>query len=194
MKNLFFSLFLFFFTISILSCSNKGTATLSKKDSIEIAKVIFTDSLKSLFPHLTPEKQKEIADMLGGPVTKQFAQNSALLFKSYLQLKEPVSAEFNKRYVAGSYYNMAELETYFNSIKNTSGLRAENIRVYVAPFVYPQGTTHTYSNGVSRNVEYRISSGLIFMSSPNSILNGGNIYIDGNPNCLGAYNWGDLEP
>ncbi len=129
----------------------------------------------------------------GGVASRGVSETFTSAYYSYLRTKEPIETEFNKRFTAATWYSMSELENFFKSIKDDTNLESEQIRVYVCPTVYPAGTINPYNH---KDVSNRITSSLAFFKSPSTIFKPGTseLHFKGNPNCLGVYNWGDLEP
>jgi hypothetical protein len=151
----------------------------------------FSDRKKNIAKYTVDSKaQKRFRD--GGPVSKPSAKNYTWLYYDYLTSKEPVPANFAKRFVGGAYYTITELENYFSVIKGDNpSIDPGDIRVYFCPLVYPTNTTNPFNR---LRVDDKIATTMVFMKPPYNFLSGGKPNIDGNPYCLGAYNWGDLEP
>lgn len=129
----------------------------------------------------------------GGVVSRGESESFTSAYYTYLRTKEPIETEFNKKFTAATWYSMSELENFFKSMKDDTGLPSNQIRVYVCPSVYPAGTINPYNH---RDVSFRLISSLAFFQSPYNIFKPGTreLYLKGNPNCIGVYNWGDLEP
>lgn len=129
----------------------------------------------------------------GGAQSKGDAETFTSAYRTYLASKEPTEPEFNKKYIAGTWYTMSEIENYFEVIKDASGLKSDEIRVYVCPGIYPTGTQNPIN---SKDVGDKFTGSLIFFKTPFNILPTGatKLNLKGNANCLGVYNWGDLEP
>ncbi|MBI3139722.1 MAG: hypothetical protein HYZ15_14180 [Sphingobacteriales bacterium] len=135
--------------------------------------------------------QKKMKD--GGTVPRTESETFTGEFLKYMRVKEPDPAEFDRKFTAATWYSMTELENYFKAIKDETGLLSTQIRIYVCPAVYSQGTTNPYNQ---RDVSGRMTTTLAFFQAPFTIFKPGTkeLYLKGNPNCLGLYNWGDLEP
>lgn len=131
--------------------------------------------------------------LFGGALPKPEAANFSTVYRDYLLSKETDSAEFKKKYVAGTYFTIGELENYFAVIKgNNPGISSKDIRVYLCPIKYPAGTFNPIN---TQNVGDKIATCIIFLKDPYGFTPGGGApVINGNSNFLGAYNWGDLEP
>jgi hypothetical protein len=201
-----------FFFLS--SCNNDEKLTnLTREDSLKICEAIKlqgknvsdaatmstggVDSMPFSPVYLNARKrmQEQLAaeKMAGGPKPKSLAQIYTTEYAKYLALKEPASADFKKRYVAGAHFTLTELQAYFDVIKEIAGPDSNSVRVYVCPGLYEPSTTNPYNQ---RAVGEKLSSCLVFMKPPYDIYDATNkkMNINGNGNCLGVYNWADLEP
>lgn len=147
---------------------------------------------KDEFSFIPIEKsQLKIKD--GGVASRGESETFTKAFYSYLWSKEPIESEFNKKFTAATWYSMSELENFFKVIKDNTGLNSTQIRVYVCPAVYPANTINPFNQ---KDVSGRFSTTLAFFQAPYNVFKQDTkeLYLKGNANCLGLYNWGDLEP
>lgn len=139
--------------------------------------------------------QDRLKDQLlnGGVQPKGDAQLITSAYYTYLGNKEPTQSGFKEKYIAGAWYTMSELENYFKVIKDASGLTSDEIYIYLCPGIYPAGTINPINH---KNVGGKFTTSMVFFKDTSSILQNGSqvLFFKSNNNCLGVYNWGDLEP
>ena len=140
------------------------------------------------------KKNKSIQARFGGPTTGKHAEDLAFAYSAFLKEHTQNSSEFSTFYSAAAWYTAEELTNYIDVITTKAGttVSPKDIRIYFCPGVYPNFTTNPHTK---KDVSFRITSCLVALKTPYRLINtNGTLNIENNPNSLGVYNWGDLEP
>lgn len=139
------------------------------------------------------QSKKHIQQRFGGPISKKDAQRFTDEFSSYLRFVDPEGSKVG--YTAGTYFTAEEIGNYLIQLnRDNPGTDAADIKLYFCLSMYPN---QTYNPVTGRKITGpKLGSCIVATKNSANLVRPGTdkLAIENNPDCLGGYNWGNLEP
>lgn len=139
------------------------------------------------------QKDKATQAKFGGDLSKEKAQAFTDVFSTYLSYVD--RTEFNVSYTAGTWFTAKEIGNFLIKINNENPTIPDSlIRLYFCTGMYPNQTPNPYTGRTITGP--KLGTFLIATKNSSSLAVSGTVKLNikNNPNVLGCYNWGSLEP